>query len=64
MGRKRHGGAARQGGDGVVLVQTKVPGDLAEWLRGVSQREGITASAYLRRLLIRDRERVTLGAGA
>lgn len=36
-----------------VLTQTRLPSDLAEWLKGEADKEGEAISSYLRRMIFR-----------
>lgn len=45
-----------------VLVQTRLPPDVAEWLAAEAEREGLSLAAWLRRLVYRERSVARVGA--
>jgi hypothetical protein len=49
-------------GERPILIQTTVPVELQRWVEERARREGISVSAWVRRLIMHERERKERGA--
>jgi hypothetical protein len=43
--------------DDRILIHTRVPKALGEWVKRQAQKEGLSMASWLRRLVMKDRER-------